>query len=443
MKTAVLGLILAVLLSACAKKGRPGGGPEDKSGPFVERWSPVAGEDGVPPERSFQMTWSEPVQHASVDDNLFVSPDTAVIDKTWDGRTLSLTPRGGWLPDVSHWVWIGAGVLDRQALPMEEPFGVWFSTGADTGASAGISGATLLDNAPAAGVIITVSQAGSPLQWTCLSGADGSFQAPELASGQWRLTAFADRDRNRRYHRGTEPWAGASLSMPADSGAPLRLVLSPEDIIAPILRDVRAEHSRRIRLGFSEPLGAAPDSAFALLDTSGARHDIESVCLSAADPAGVRLLLARPLRDDPMRISVSGVRDSADLAGADTMVAFMGTSLADTVAPEVYRLLYDVTSPPRFWLMFTEPMDTASAEDFLVLDVPTLSPVEGRAAWVDPQVLAWSANTSPPSDHRLLTVLAGASDRAGLPLVSLIRMMPVPADSVLPSWEPGRVAPSP
>ena len=434
MNRALVWLIIAGLLAGCAKKGRPGGGPEDKSGPFVERWSPVAGADSVPVDLPVQLTWSEALRRASFDENVLVSPDTALIEKMWDGRTLSVLPRGGWLPCVTHWVWITPGVVDGHGLPMEEPFGVWFST-------ADIVRPTLMEfqlqaaGTPASGATVTFSRDGSPLRWTGVANAAGTYAAPGLDLGTWRVAAFQDRDRDGIYDRGVEPWTTTSLELTSDSVQAPALALAPEDTAPPVVRDVRAEHSRRIRLQFSEPLKTAPATAFSLHDTSGTAYPIEIASLSAADPAGVRLVLGHHLRDDALVVTASAVTDSAGLTLADTMLTFLGTSVPDTVAPEVYRLLYDSSTMSRLWIMFTEPMAESGAESLRVFSVPGLTPVAGHAAWRDPQVLVWSAEGPLPADRGLLMVLTGARDLSGKSHRPATSMLPARADSAAPAWE--------
>ncbi|MBN1424932.1 Ig-like domain-containing protein [Candidatus Fermentibacteria bacterium] len=433
MKHAVVGLLLVALLLGCAKKGRPGGGPEDKTGPFVTLWSPVAGADSVTAHSAVTLTWSEPVQRSTVEDRVIVSPDTVRVDKTWDGTTLTLLPRRGWLPDVVHWVWIGPGALDRHGLPMEEAFGLWFSTG--TGLSTRVEGTAVTGASPAAGAVVTATRDDSALRWTCLTDASGGFVAAGLAPGMWHIEAFADNDGDRAYRRGIEPWAALTVEVPPDSAAFVRLALAPEDTAPPVARDVRVDHSRSIRIGFSEALREARSAAFALHDTAGLGYPIQSVNLSAADPAAVRLLLRGSLRDDLMVVTASDVLDSAGLSLADTALTFVGTSLADTVPPAVYRLLYDA-QPGRLWIMFTEPMEESGRDSLTILEAPGLRPVPGVAVWRDMQVLAWSASGLLPPDRRLLAVLSGARDLAGNPLTPpLVCLLPSPADSVVPAWE--------
>lgn len=440
MKHALVGLAVAVLLSGCAKKGRPGGGPEDKTGPFVSLWSPVAGADSVPQNMPVSLTWSEPVQRPSVDDRVLVSPDTARVDRTWDGNTLTLLPRAGWIPDTVHWVWIAPGILDRHGLPMQEAFGLWFSTG--SGAPTRIEGTALAGQSPVGGAVITATTDDSVLRWTCLADAAGGFVAAGLAPGRWRLEAFADRDGDRLYRRGIEPWSTVTVELPPDSVLSVRLELAPEDTAPPVAREVQVEHSRSVRIGFSEALMAAPPGAFTVHDTAGLGYPIRAASLSAADPAGVRLLFDVPMRDDLMVVTASGVLDSAGLSLADTSLTFLGTSLADTVSPTVYRLLLD-EQPGRFGIMFSEPMEQAGRDSLRVLAVPDCVPVPGNAVWRDAQVVAWAASVPPQPQRRMVVVMSGARDLAGNPLrPPLVAILPAAADSVLPDWEAYRF-PSP
>lgn len=431
MNKALIALACAALIGGCAKKGRPGGGPEDRVGPFVARWSPAAGADSVSGDAPLLLTWSEAVDRRAVEDRLVVSPDTAAMVIEWDGRTLSIIPRGGWLADVTHWVWIAAGARDAHDVPMDSPFGTWFSTG-DSAIHTLVVGDVRLESSPARGARLTFIPSSAPLQWRCLADSVGRYEARGLSRGLWRVTAFVDRDGDAAYDRGVEPWISHEFALEADSVVLPSLIVAVEDTAPPVVREVRPEHARRVRVGFSEALSVAPNEGFSLRDTTGLAYPIESVSLSAADPAGVRLLLGRPLRDDLMVVTASGVRDSAGLAMAETTLTFLGTSLPDTASPAVYRLLYDRSVPMRVWVMFTEPMAHEGLEGFEVFSLPGLESVGGEARWRDPQVLTWSALVR---DERLLIVLSGAKDTAGRPLSPFASLLPSPADSTMPSWE--------
>ncbi len=423
----------AVLVAACAKRGRPGGGPEDTIAPFVHRWSPPAGADSVPPDQPLTLTWSEPVERPTVEDRLVVSPDTVAIEGSWKGRTLTLVPRGGWVPRTTHWVWISPGVKDTHGLPMEEPFFTWFTT-ADSAPGTVLMGEVSMEGRPVPQATVVCSNETTPLTWRCGTDARGSFSAPSLTPHRrWQVFAFLDQDRDGRYRRGVEPRAVTFVDLEADSTRLPPLSLALEDTVPPLVREARPEHARCLRIGFSEPV-VVTEGRFAVEDTAGGTFPVTIVSSSSAEPAVVRLVLERPLRDDLVRIGIGGIADSSGLPLADTSLVCMGTSLQDTVPPALTRLLVD-PGRRRVWMLFSEPMAPQGADALGVWEVPGFRQVEGRATWRDLQVLSWTASIPPRLQSRVVIVLAGASDLAGLTLPLFVSLVPDRADSLVPPWE--------
>jgi len=80
-------------------------------------------------------------------------------------------------------------------------------------------------------------------------------------------------------------------------------------------------------------------------------------------------------------------------------------------------------------------MADSDADSLRVLTVPGLLPLEGHAAWRDPQVLVWSAEMPLSPDHGRLMILNGARDLEGKMLPPHVRLLPARSDSLAPPWE--------
>ena len=91
--TFVLGLIGA---GACAKLGRPPGGPEDRKPPVIVTVTPGPEAAGVAPDSAFSLTFSEKPDRRSVMRALVVFPPVDFRETTWDDTTLTLVPAEGW-----------------------------------------------------------------------------------------------------------------------------------------------------------------------------------------------------------------------------------------------------------------------------------------------------------------------------------------------------------
>ena len=198
-------LMIITLVVSCAKRGLPGGGPEDKTPPFVATWFPASGSAGVESDFWIEIQWNESVNKGTVESNLIVSPDTSALVRKWRGATLRLRPRDGWMKNLTHWVWIRQGVIDRHGLASEEPFGMWFSTRKDSLPPTVVEGsAKLFPGEPAPGALVVAAQRDSGLVWTLPSWEDGSFRLTGLEPGLFDIEVFIDFDHDGKYKFGAE-----------------------------------------------------------------------------------------------------------------------------------------------------------------------------------------------------------------------------------------------
>lgn len=432
-------LFAFVLLGvSCAKRGLPGGGPKDETPPFVSRWYPATGSGGVDSNFWIEIEWNEPVERGSVEGNIVVSPDTSIVERKWKKQQLRIRPRAGWIPDVTHWVWVRRGIVDRHDLSSEEPFGMWFSTG-DSVPPTRIDGSVQLGvSGPAVDATITAASSDSALIWTTTSDGEGAFIMPGLEPGAWRLEAFVDMDGDGQYRFGAEPWGEEELFLAQDSTVTVALSLAVVDTSPPVVFEALAVHRGHVRLVFSEPIFGLTASSFSLVDTIDQRYSIATAYASFLDPAVVHLYLEDGMRDDQMELAVSNGQDSVGLSLADTVLTFLGTSLADTVPPLIQNLFYSDKEPLRVGIAFSEPVRAETVDDGLVLsELPGCRQVWGIVEWFDPSVVSWTADDSLGEGRRyLLTLDDTIADFSGLSLQGTIStLVPTVSDTLQPLWE--------
>ena len=434
-----ISIVLFVCITACAKRGNPGGGPKDETPPFVSVWEPIQGSQEVAPETWVSLEWNEPVDRATVREHLVVSPDTSELEWKWDDMTLHIRPRGGWMDAPVQWILVGEGIVDRHDLRSDEPFYLWFTT-KDSLVPTSVKGTLLLagGDVPARGALIAVNDSTGQPVWRLVSSEDGTFEMHGLPSGYWFIRAHLDTDKNRAYDRGVEPWSESSFAVTMDSTLAVSISLAIEDTIPPKVVAVRAPHQSLLRIGMSEPVLVNESTIFTLNDTAGTTYGIESINSSLSTPGMVDLYLSDPMRDDEMRIFVSAVRDTMGLYMADTTVSFMGTSLSDTVAPSIERFWYGEEEIWPISVVFSEAVnESVAAGAFEVVDLEALSAIPGSIVWLDPTVLSWSPSESIGSENVLVRFTGNITDRAGNVLPEpLYRSVPAPEDSLLPPWEP-------
>lgn len=439
-RAVVYAFLLGLLVNSCAKRGAPGGGPKDETTPFVAIWAPVQGRADVDPETWVELTWNEPVDRGSVEERLHISPDTMLVQRSWKGQTLRLRPEDGWMEDQTHWVCIGHGVLDRHDLSMEEPFVLWFSTG-DSMPPTSVEGETVLagGGSPAQAALITASNDRNALRWLVTSSRTGSFLLQGLDPGTWHITALLDTDGDGAYARGAEPWAELLLELVPDSLCSEKLVLAIEDTIPPLVVDVRALHSTLIRVAFTEPVCGIADTTLSLTDSTGIPYEIASAYSPDAHPELINIYVSRAMKDDEMRLSVSAVQDTVGLVSADTLLSFLGTSLADTVAPSVEHLWYADSTFSRISIVFSEAVVPTEAQEALrIADLDSLDRIAGMVSWPDPSVLVWTSIDSLRQSNRYLLSLSNSiHDLSGNMLRNAFHARTPPSsDFLIPPWEP-------
>jgi len=442
--TGLLGVIVRLLMmvaviSACAKRGFPGGGPEDKTPPFVATWFPASGSAGVESGHWIEIQWNEPVNKGTLEDNLIVSPDTSALVRKWNGTTLKLRPRDGWMRNQTHWVWIRRGVIDRHGLASEEPFGMWFSTRNDSLPPAVVEGsAKLSPNEPAAGALVVAAQRDSGLVWTLPAMEDGMFRLSGLEPGIFDIEVFIDFDHDGKYKLGAEPWAKNEIAVLQDSTVVLELTLAVEDTTHPFVLETRAIHASFLHLAFSEPVLGVSDSSFSLSDTTGQSYAIAQCYRSTISPAEVSICLTTPMRDELMELLFNGVTDSVGLSLTDTSSVFLGTSLPDTINPFVDKLIYSDESPPTIWIAFNEPVRQKSAEvGISVLTLPGGRKLPIGIEPIDPSLIECVLLDSLFSGERLLlSIGTEVEDLSASHLESpVITMIPDSSDYMVPAWE--------
>lgn len=67
-------LAAVIVIAACARQGFPPGGPEDKTPPELAKVTPAPLSANVPTGTSVIFEFSKPMNHRSVEDNLFIVP---------------------------------------------------------------------------------------------------------------------------------------------------------------------------------------------------------------------------------------------------------------------------------------------------------------------------------------------------------------------------------
>jgi hypothetical protein len=230
------GALLGLLLSGCARKLPPTGGPLDALPPSLLATEPDSGAVHVPAGQVLRLVFSEAMDRASIGPNLVLAPGVRNLAVKWEnGRTIALTPEPPIVAGRTYTLLIPPGARDLRGNALERAFAVHFTT-ADSFPPGTIEG--LVEGRGVAGDGVYVwayrddlghrpDSTAFDMDALAQARQGGRFLLPGLAvPGTYRLFSFVDRNRNRSF----EP--GVDLMDRSDS----LLVLSPD---APAARGVR------------------------------------------------------------------------------------------------------------------------------------------------------------------------------------------------------------
>jgi uncharacterized protein (DUF2141 family) len=206
----LLAYIGLAFLGACAKVGKPQGGPLDEAAPTIVAHTPAADAIRVSADARVEILFNERMERQRTVEAIFVSPESS-IEFQWPGfggRQLVLKFKRPLQADRTYVVTVGTGARDLRNNPLAESYSFAFGTG-DRLNQASISGFVFSDHEPVSGAMIwaydvqnmegQVGQA-SPAYRT-QSGQDGGYEFLRLSVGSYRVIAFKDENRNDKLDR--------------------------------------------------------------------------------------------------------------------------------------------------------------------------------------------------------------------------------------------------
>ncbi|MCZ6632114.1 MAG: Ig-like domain-containing protein [bacterium] len=390
-----IGAAIAALLlfCACASQGPPPGGPLDPTPPRVVWTSPLADSVGVETDKTIRIRFDETMDRRSVERAIFISPRPASEPRYhWRGRELTIRLEDGLRPDRTYLVTVGRESADEWRNRMLASFSFAFSTGQGL-SQGGIVGRVRPFEGGRGEVFVwaydlqtgDVPDPGTDQPaYVTQPDATGGFRFPRLGSGNYRVFAFLDQDRDQGYDGG-EPLAipPVDVVLQADRHQ-VRLgdlQMTVHDTVAPRLISARTPDRVHLTLRFDEvvrisgavsirehlnvkavyqdPTDSTRVGMWTDSQTSGETYRIRLDHL--VDPSGNRLEQAE-------EIEVKG--DGTDDRRSPEVVA--QTPLADAV---------HVDADAPLSLGFSEAMKTdVDLRDFWVESDSTQSP-EGRFIW--------------------------------------------------------------
>lgn len=256
-----LGLAVSAgaLLLGCARASAPPGGPPDELPPFLVVTTPdtfaILQDWDEPVVFGFSERISERPAAGSWTDAVTVSPESGPVEVRHRRESLEIRPEGGFLPGRVYRVSLKPVVRDLFSNVMLDPFELVFSTGPDFDEAvlAGlvwdrITGEGLRDHrveAVAAGDTSVVHVAGTD--------STGIFTLRYLPPGQFTVTGFLDRNRNRAADS-TEAQGVEQAALSAADTVLLSIPVLAPDTTPALLASAELRDSLALRLTFDDHL---------------------------------------------------------------------------------------------------------------------------------------------------------------------------------------------
>ena len=382
------------LFVGCASQAPPSGGPPDRTSPFVVSTMPKDGAVGVSQDTPIEVLFSEDMDRRSLDRAVFVSPrpwDEPELN--WKGKKLRIET-GALSPDRTYRVSIGSAGRDTYRNKMITSHDFTFSTGATI--HNGEIGGRLRDDTGLGALVVAFDLSESfaldaRAPYETQPGADGAFVFPGLRPGRYRVLAFTDLDKDQVLDLGIEPAAIPPEDVMLTIDRPyvrLRdLRMAHRDMIPPRPVVARTVDSRRIRLKMNEPV-----SLPLRVEVQGDLY-VRSAYHDPSDSSVVYLQTSPQIEGATYRLTVLEAMDAQGVtASSDTVLILKGDGRLDTRAPALVDVdpAETVTSDAAIVLTFDEGMSQEAIE-LLWLTGDSLSSPAGKAVWVRPNILAFTA----------------------------------------------------
>ena len=433
-------LVGALLLVHCAQEGAPPGGPPDTLPPAIVTLDPESGSTQIPVTVTPVITFNERVDLRSLEDGILIVPLVSFkAASNWNGDQIRLVFEEALQKDKTYVITLGATVRDVRGNRLITPRSYAFSTGSviDQGE---ISGSVAMGTGQVFGANVWAynlqtnpepNPEREPPDYIVQTGNDGSFAFSYLSPGVYRLFAFQDKGRDRRYDSGVDPLGlpsrDVSLTLSALSGGPIRIELAVRDTTDFRIQSVRATNSSQLLVKFNAPILTDSDRHTANYRIQDLKTDsVLAVHLAYRDPidtTAVVLVTGQQSRSASYTLTVSGLTDQRGrtLTTKNATVTFSGSVLSDTSAPTVRQTIpagkaQQVSLSTTVQLLFSEAVMSDSDAVLLFTQQDSLTPV--RAHWVSPAQLILQPDSllAPATTYRLAVLTTRIRDLAGLAL---------------------------
>ncbi|MCD6594856.1 Ig-like domain-containing protein [bacterium] len=350
--------IVAIILSGCAKRVAPPGGPEDKSPPIILSSIPADNSTNVPVDIQIKIEFDEPIDIG--ENAIMIFPEPAKISQKIHRKSIEIKFGQSLDKNTTYSILITPKLADRHGNNIKKPLEIAFSTG-DILDTLEIIGYVFdaISLKPIEGAIIaayTDSIAENRPLKISFSTPDGKFTIGHLPDE--KIWLYSANSKNKIDWETAENISTPNIPVQPSSKGKVYISLIPNDTIAPSVISIISTDSFTAKLNFSEHI--IPDSLGDIAKT---------IWFDPADSKSVYLRKPVKILGSKSKIKI------CDLLGncVDTTIEIPEESSIDTVPPGIILTgKKRIGIPPlnQLHITFSEPANAkllATIEDTAVL----------------------------------------------------------------------------
>lgn len=383
----------------CASRGRPGGGPVDKTPPLIVGTEPRPDSTGLEKLDKIEIFFSERMSENSVESSIFISPPLQYESDWSGGDKLTLALKDTLDSDQTYVITIGSGAMDMQKNRMADSYQFAFSTGTrlNRGEIFGhvfeisekdifyVYGYRIIDPDSLNPTIVKADFLSQP-------GPDGQYRLKYLPDGEYRVFVIEDQNKNLLLDLALErvgiPIKDVTVDTLTSPVGPLNFRITRIDTTRPEIAGARAVDNRTVLLRINEIVNMIFMDEVSIIDTLSEKSlPIINISRNKDEPKQFYLYTAVQDSGKGYRVYVNGLQDTSGNKQEKIQVAeFAASEINDTTRFELKRVepadsLKNAKLSTNIVLTFSLPVDSSGLTDgFLCLDKDSIL-VQGKWTW--------------------------------------------------------------
>jgi len=332
----LLKLILALFfingLVSCGHKKNPTGGKKDIIQPEIISLIPEEYSDIT--NSNIEIIFSKPIERNSILSGIYIYPPILLKKYIWDGNILTIKILEELEEKTNYYFTFSDGIKGEHGNTLNERSTFVFTSGKLN--EQRISGDFIYEE---------LEDKKYPVQLTILTADSTEVFSLEIPGNQYLIEdlndvahiirAFIDKNINKKYDIEKEPYF-QKLFEPQESLL-LDISLTYADTVKPKQKSVEVINNNNIFIKFSEPISSYSEISIVTVDSMETSVDIIARYLYKDELS----LITNQLDTLEYNIRVENILDMKNNLTNENSMQFYGTSIQDTIPPEV------ISSDPR------------------------------------------------------------------------------------------------